>query len=273
MAKKETKSAVEKEYEKQQNRIKSYVRKYAEKGVIFSEDVLPNAPKKITEGSVRRLKQITPKKLMQKAFAIEPETGEVVQGEKALIEYAKVHHYSPQPVIKGDFASEIRQRNEAINADIQAKVQEAQQEYENKMLTDTPHKAYNNEFESQYDSPPSLNDKALRGVAEILDRAEGNVDKVGSLSDERSFRAGAVHRMLQNAINERGATAVAQAIENNASEFEDIVSNIIYKGYSDEVYTAEMTQLARLIKASPLTLQEAQEIGMQMDEDESEEDY
>lgn len=273
MAKKKTKSAVQIEYEKQQKRIKSYVRKYAKKGVIFSEDILPNTPKKITEGSVRRLKQITPEKLMQKAFAVEAQTGEVVQGRKALIKHTKEYQYSPQPVIKGDFASEIRQRNEAINADIQTKAQQSQQEYENKMLSDTPYKSYNYEFESQYDSPASLNDKALRGVVEILDRAEGSVNRVGSLSDERSFRAGAVHRMLQNAINERGATAVAQAIENNASEFEDIVSNIIYKGYSDEVYTAEMTQLARLIKASPLTLQEAQEIGMQMDEDESEEDY
>lgn len=273
MAKKKTKSAVELEYEKQQKRIKSYVRKYAEKGVIFSEDVLPDVPKKITEGSVRRLKQITSKKLMQKAFAVEPETGEVVQGEKALIKYAKEHHYSPQPVIKGDFTSEIRQRNEAINEDLRYQFQKSQQEYENKMLRDTPYERHYDEFESQYDLPASLNDKSLRGVAEILDRVEGNVNSVNTLSQERSFRAGAVHRVLQYAINERGATAVARAVEANASKFEDIVSNIIYKGYAEEVYTAEMTELANLIKGSPLTLQEAQEIGMEMDENESEEDY
>lgn len=85
MANKKIKSAVEQEYNKQLKRVKSFVRRAEKKGFIFSENVIPSKPKRITQASVRKLEKLTPTKLYQKAeYVSELTYGEVVSGKKGL---------------------------------------------------------------------------------------------------------------------------------------------------------------------------------------------
>lgn len=76
------KSQLLKEYNKQRNRIKRFIR-YAEKrGYVFEPNLLPPKPKTITSGSVRRLSKIRPAQLYNKAYAISAVTGQPITVEQ-----------------------------------------------------------------------------------------------------------------------------------------------------------------------------------------------
>lgn len=76
------KSQLLKEYNKERNRIKRFIR-YAEKrGYVFEPNLIPPKPKTITSGSVRRLSKIRPAQLYNKAYAISAVTGQPITVEQ-----------------------------------------------------------------------------------------------------------------------------------------------------------------------------------------------
>lgn len=82
MAKKRT--PIEKEYFKQRKRLQAAIKREEKRGFIVSYE-LPSVPKKITKASVSRLKKITPKKIREKSYAINPETGEATSAQGAFV--------------------------------------------------------------------------------------------------------------------------------------------------------------------------------------------
>lgn len=82
MGKSTKKSQLLKEYNKERNRIKRFIR-YAEKrGYVFEPNLIPPKPKTITAGSVRRLAKIKPAQLYSKAYAISAVTGQPITVEQ-----------------------------------------------------------------------------------------------------------------------------------------------------------------------------------------------
>lgn len=82
MARTTKKSQLLKEYNKERNRIKRFIR-YAEKrGYVFEPNLIPSKPKTITSGSVRRLSKIRPAQLYKKAYAISAVTGQPITVEQ-----------------------------------------------------------------------------------------------------------------------------------------------------------------------------------------------
>ena len=82
MGKTTKKSQLLKEYNKERNRIKRFIR-YAEKrGYVFEPNLIPPKPKTITSGSVRRLSKIRPPQLYNKAYAISAVTGQPITVEQ-----------------------------------------------------------------------------------------------------------------------------------------------------------------------------------------------
>ena len=71
------------QYQRERKRIQELQRKLESKGYFFNEDVLPKTPKKITQGSINKLQQITLKTLYNKASLV-LEGGEFIKGKKAL---------------------------------------------------------------------------------------------------------------------------------------------------------------------------------------------
>lgn len=80
--KKKVQSPVEKAYNRERNRIKRFIREAEKRGYRFSDFSIPDKPKKITEASVRRLQKYNPKYLYEKATFLEPDTGEIVSGQR-----------------------------------------------------------------------------------------------------------------------------------------------------------------------------------------------
>lgn len=72
------KSQLLKEYNKQRNRIKRFIRNAEKRGYVFEPNIIPPKPKTITSGSIRRLSKIRPAQLYKKAYAISAVTGQPI---------------------------------------------------------------------------------------------------------------------------------------------------------------------------------------------------
>ena len=78
MAKLTKKSQLLKEYNKERNRIKRFIRNAEKRGYVFEPNLIPPKPKTITSSSVRRLSKIRPAQLYNKAYAISVVTGQPI---------------------------------------------------------------------------------------------------------------------------------------------------------------------------------------------------
>lgn len=71
-----------KDYNKERNRIKSFIRNAEKRGYVFEPNLIPPKPKTITSGSIRRLSKIRPAQLYNKAYAISAVTGQPITVEQ-----------------------------------------------------------------------------------------------------------------------------------------------------------------------------------------------
>ena len=91
-------------YRKQRRRIQNLISSYRRKGYDVQFEI-PAIPKRITEASIRRLRNITPKTVQAKTFGIDVETGEQIsyyrgqQQRRAMARrIKKTFSVSPMPV-------------------------------------------------------------------------------------------------------------------------------------------------------------------------------
>lgn len=80
MAKKVSKTV--QEYRKQRKRIQSTISRLRKKGYFPAINILPDTPKKITKGSVRRLQKIDIEYIYKKSVFLDVETGELLEGRQ-----------------------------------------------------------------------------------------------------------------------------------------------------------------------------------------------
>lgn len=83
------KSQLLKEYNKERNRIKRFIRNAEKRGYVFEPNLIPPKPKTITSGSIRRLSKIRPAQLYNKAYAISAVTGQPITVEQRKREIRK----------------------------------------------------------------------------------------------------------------------------------------------------------------------------------------
>lgn len=70
-------------YMKERRRVQRFMSSARKRGYEFDEGILPKIPKRITEASVNRLRNLTPKALYKKSVKVDWETGEVLRGDIA----------------------------------------------------------------------------------------------------------------------------------------------------------------------------------------------
>lgn len=102
MKKRHSVSPTKQAYSKQLKRIKQFIRRAEKRGYIFSENVIPPVPKRITPASVRRLQRITPEKLYKNAaYVSELTLGEIVPANVGLkLEKQKAQEKRKQTLLK-----------------------------------------------------------------------------------------------------------------------------------------------------------------------------
>lgn len=67
-------------FKKQVTRIKNFIRRATKRGYEFSDNVIPTMPKRVTNKSIEKIKNIKPKDLYSKASYLDKSTGEIVSG-------------------------------------------------------------------------------------------------------------------------------------------------------------------------------------------------
>lgn len=77
------KTQLQKDYQKQVERIMRFIRRGEKRGYIFEQDIIPPKPARITAKRVAELKAITPTKLYARARFKSPETRESLSGYEA----------------------------------------------------------------------------------------------------------------------------------------------------------------------------------------------
>ena len=74
------------EYRHERKMVLQRKRRLEKKGFVFQDGIIPAVPKKVTAGSVRRLKKLTPKKL-QEMGTLKTEEGKSITGAGARLKY------------------------------------------------------------------------------------------------------------------------------------------------------------------------------------------
>ena len=74
------------EYRHERKMVLQRKRRLEKKGFVFTDGIIPAVPKKVTAGSVRRLKKLTPKKL-QEMGTLKTEEGKSLTGASARLKY------------------------------------------------------------------------------------------------------------------------------------------------------------------------------------------
>lgn len=116
MAKKKQLTEVQKEYNKQLRRIKQFIRRAEKRGYVFSKDIIPKKPKRVTKASVKKLQKITPKELYKKAqYGGSATYGEIVTGEEGRKAERKASAEKGAKTKKKKLKTEIKQRAQQLN--------------------------------------------------------------------------------------------------------------------------------------------------------------
>lgn len=124
-----------KEYRKERKRVQSLIRSLEKRGytlpmsgikglpkgageTVSLKSLIPDIPKKITEGSIRRLKALTPAALYEKSVWVNPKTGEVLTGRQRRVrETWESHEKEKVPAIQDGVLKRIEEMIERWEPD------------------------------------------------------------------------------------------------------------------------------------------------------------
>lgn len=264
MGKKKTISQAEKDYMREYRRIQSYIRAKMKKGVVIPTATLPQKPKRITEGSVRRLKKITPQAILKTATYL-TESGEIKQG---IYSINKAIRGKPvfEGLVKAESTESIRrkvlERNERITMR-QREIIERKwaKKFENMAVETTADPS------AWRTKPlaPAIADNVLSSVEHLIDTFSPTTYNQAQ-SEFRRKRQSTVSRVLQSAIAQEGRNAVALRLEKAAADIIGICERMLYGDSDEEEFQIDLTWFTEILKGSALSAQEAEEI-MEMQEE------
>lgn len=312
MAKKrKAQTPVEKAYNRERNRIKRFIRDAEKRGYRFSDFSIPDKPKKITEASVRRLQKYNPKYLYEKATFLDPDTGEIVSGQRGRqIErkesarkaketrrikriYGKL---TPEEVaereekqmerhLRGEDTEEYRkQKDEEIQrlqdelAELQERLrkltgedldeptpEESDEWIPEEPELDLPDEEFDTYDESDYDNIPEFSDIVLANIRAEIERWTPMPNWTPSLAEAKRHDKNVLENTLNGAIAQDGERAVAQRLQENASEVNTLVQEILYASGSKEgnfsngrtQVNFDLARFSAIIMGRPLTVDES----------------
>lgn len=281
MAKKNSKSAVEKEYYKNRNRVQRFMREAEKRGYSFQKNTLPDVPKKITQASVNRLKKLTPKELYKKSIAFSPKTGKLVPGT-----VARMHEQQ----IAAQKAAETRAYNALIKerAGIQKPTKKTQKPettgttyktglsiYSDEEIPDDvtgtqkPGSKYEIDLSSYSDEEiPDDVYETLRNVREMLSQWIPDSIWTPSLERAKTHDKNVLQSILDGAIASEGEKAVALRMFEKSDRIIDLVTNILYASGSKEgnfkdgrtQANADIAAISSIIMGRALTVDESKQL-------------
>lgn len=191
-------------YKKQEKRIKSFYRRAEKRGYRFDTKEIFDVTKTITQKELKRLSQLTPRKLYETATYLDPMSGKTVSGTEGRVIERRAAYYKGR---------------------------------EKQMATPYTPIQYDDDYyswmyEHQYDyTPPDTTTDILQNVEELFDIIGSYEHKESWSPDFRRIKTNDKNmlvNMLNGAIQQLGREQVALNIESNANELKNQIEAVLY---------------------------------------------
>lgn len=252
-------SPVVQEYNKERNRIKRQKERMLSRGYVFSGDVLPPIPKKITRASVRRLKKITTKKLydISDFTVLTDDSLEIVSGKQGrIIERKQSAQKAAQTRARKKREREFQQSVEDYGKEVQKAAERDRQAREDEWQRRRAHRDAEErermERDREYQEQFQNSKLAEQRLYDFLDRLESdNREKVAYL------------RQLAN----ENSDGLGQRIMENPDIFGAIEQFIDSDGRGSGAGSAAWTRVVQVLTGSALSAEQMQQVSEKYDRD------
>lgn len=254
-------------YNRQRQRIENIINEeIAKYSAVFEKNPLPDIPKKITDASIRRLKKITTARIIDKAWYVNPDTGETLKGSKGrgkFIPIKKDKRKNKSSVTQQTKNAENRYNKETQNwfeevekiSEEERKRREEDEEYRRKQ--DDYYKYLKNLRDKgkadKKDDLPSETDNILDNILDELDRWEPSDEWGKELARRKRKQVNDAKDIINKAINRLGRDTVARICREHSEEINKLIDNVMYKYKSgdsikayldyDEIISGDLVQL------------------------------
>lgn len=197
-------------YKKQEKRIKAFYRRAEKRGYRFYTKETFDSTKRITQKELKRLSQLTPRKLYETATYLDPVSGKIVSGTEGRVIERRVAYYKGR---------------------------------EKQMATPYTSTQYDDDYyywayEQQYEySPPNTTDDILQNIEDLFNLIDSFEHKDSWSPDFRRIKENDKNmllNMLNGAISQLGRRQVAENIEANANELKNQVEAVLYGSSGDK---------------------------------------
>lgn len=232
-------TANQRAYTKQVKRIKQFIARAEKRGYRFEADIIPQTPKRITKTAIENLKHLTPVRLYEKATTIDYDTGEIISGTEG-------------------------RRNERRES-----AKKAQETRKRKAERSTSYSDNNN---TDYPNGGDIiADNILLDFISRLQEPEPPIfpynrsleRKMEELIRTRKQSKTTLLSLTYSRINEIGARALGWVLEESYDEVQITLEALLYRTSNSEDVISACSQLASIIKGSPLSMSELQDIADQ----------
>lgn len=260
-AKVKAKSKYIDEYRKERKRVRDFISRARRKGEIIPSDVLPPIPKRITQGSINRLKKLTAKALHEKATTyINTVTGEVLpEGSTVVKQRREIKKAKAKAKEKRDLEKELEElkkkmeklekENEELKKELKKmKDKEDPEEPEDRGFHGEPGKPEEPEDqgfhgepgkpEEPTDEPVDIDTKVYETIIDYIDQWEPLSDWSPSLAAAKEDDVNVLRSILDGAIQSEGFDTVMKRLNGHAAEVADLTERILYAYGPGESYDA-----------------------------------
>lgn len=222
----------QKQYRKQINRINRAIKRLEKEGFIIPSDVIPTQPKRISKKRISNLKAITPQAIRLKSQVVDIETGEIVQPKTA-------------------------QHREAIHKIKLAKKQARNVSRE----TSIPIPKTQAKLPQSYIPTLTITDRIIEYISFIPDwRGFGSPSR-GFHQSDFSDRKNELISILKDRIANTSDADLEQYFQSNEDKIMENIKVINFDS-DEDIVEASWIALAIIIKGTPLTHEEAENISL-----------
>lgn len=225
-------TANQRAYAKEVKRIKQAVKRLEKRGYRFTENIVPETPKRITNQTLQRVKELQGNKLYEKTQYLDDNTGKIVSG----LEGKKL---------------EAQERARKSAETRKKKKQKQQQYYPNG--GDIVANNIVDELISRLSEPNPPVYPYNRQLARQIE----------ALVETRNQAKTTILSLTYQVIADIGKTAFGWRLQEVADKVDDAMTWMLYKASNADDVMSACTELAQLIKGSPLTFSELQDLSEQ----------
>lgn len=247
-AKVKAKSKYIDEYRKERKRVRDFISRARRKGEIIPTDVLPPIPKRITQGSINRLKKLTAKALHEKATTyINTVTGEVLPEGSTVVkqrrEIKKAKEKEKRDLEKEleelkKKMKELEKENEELKKELKKKKEEPEEPEEPEDPEDRGFHGEPGKPEEPTDEPVDIDTMVYETIMDYIDQWEPLSDWSPSLAAAKEDDVNVLRSILDGAIQSEGFDTVMKRLNDHAAEVADLTERILFAYGPGQSYDA-----------------------------------